>query len=46
MLHHMKLQAEPFQKIRSGTKTVEWRLNDDTRQSIGEGVQIEGVNLQ
>lgn len=37
MLHHMKLQAEPFQKIRSGTKTVEMRLNDEKRQSIREG---------
>ena len=46
MLHHMKLQAEPFQKIRSGMKTVELRLNDEKRQSIREGDQIEFLNLQ
>lgn len=46
MLHHMKLQAEPFQKIRRRMKTVELRLNDEKRQGVRVGDQIEFVNLQ
>lgn len=46
MLHHMKLQPEPFHKIKNGTKTIELRLNDAKRQKINVGDQIEFLNLQ
>ena len=29
MLHKMKLQESPFERIKSGTKTVEFRLYDE-----------------
>lgn len=45
MLHHMKLQPEPFRKMRNGTKTIELRLNDAKRQKIQVGDQIEFLNL-
>lgn len=28
MLHKMKLQEDPFERIKNGTKTVEFRLYD------------------
>ena len=28
MLHKMKLQESPFERIKNGTKTVEFRLYD------------------
>lgn len=37
MEHTMKLQAEPFAKIRAGQKTVEMRLYDEKRQQIRVG---------
>ncbi len=36
----MKLQSEPFNQIRSGTKTVEVRLFDEKRQKIAIGDTI------
>lgn len=45
MLHHMKLQPEPFQKIKSGNKQIELRLYDKKRQRIQVGDQIEFMNL-
>ena len=34
MIHTMKLDAVPFEKIKSGKKTVELRLFDEKRQKI------------
>ena len=41
MLHHMKLQSEPFHKIKNGRKTIELRLNDEKRQKVRVGDFIE-----
>ena len=32
MLHKMKLNDNPFERIKNGTKTVEFRLFDEKRQ--------------
>ena len=32
MLHKMKLNENPFERIKNGTKTVEFRLFDEKRQ--------------
>lgn len=45
MLHHMSLQPEPFRKVKSGEKTIELRLNDEKRQRVSVGDQIEFRNL-
>jgi ASC-1-like (ASCH) protein len=37
----MKLQPSPFEKIKSGSKTIEIRLNDEKRQLLRVGDQIE-----
>jgi ASC-1-like (ASCH) protein len=37
----MKLQSGPFEKIKAGTKTIEIRLNDEKRQLLNVGDQIE-----
>lgn len=37
----MKLQLSPFEKIRSGHKTIEIRLNDEKRQLLKVGDTIE-----
>jgi len=39
-MHNMKLHSDPFEKIRSGEKTIELRLFDEKRQQIKEGDQI------
>ena len=41
MLHHMKLQSSPFEKIKNGSKTIELRLNDEKRQQVQTGDFIE-----
>ncbi len=41
MLHQMKLKSEPFEKMKSGAKTVELRLNDEKRQLVKVGDFIE-----
>lgn len=41
----MKLQPEMFQKIQTGEKTFELRLNDAKRKQIRAGDQIEFLNL-
>jgi ASC-1-like (ASCH) protein len=41
MLHHMKLQPDSFWKIKNGSKTLELRLNDEKRQRIKVGDEIE-----
>ncbi len=46
MIHNMKLQDEPFIKIKNGLKTVEMRLNDEKRQKINIGDDIEFTNIK
>ncbi len=41
MLHNMKLNASPFEKIKNGTKTIELRFNDEKRQQVKKGDFIE-----
>ena len=41
MLHQMKLKSSPFEKIKSGRKTIELRLNDEKRQKVQIGDFIE-----
>ena len=36
MIHKMKLNENPFERIKNGTKTVECRLYDDKRIKIGD----------
>ena len=45
MLHKMKLQGDPFERIKNGTKTVEFRLYDEKRQTIQIGDEIEFSRL-
>lgn len=40
IVHYMKLQASPFEMIKSGQKTIELRLFDEKRQQIKAGDQI------
>lgn len=40
-LHQMNLQQDPFDKIVSGAKTIELRLNDDKRRKVNVGDVIE-----
>lgn len=40
MIHQMNLHRGPFQMIRSGRKTIELRLYDEKRQTIGVGDTI------
>ena len=40
MTHDMKLRREPFEKIKSGAKTVELRLYDEKRRAISVGDEI------
>ena len=41
MLHKMKLNESPFERIKNGTKTIEFRLYDEKRQQIKIRDQIE-----
>lgn len=45
MIHKMKLQESPFERIKNGTKTVEFRLYDEKRSKIKIGDQIEFSKL-
>ncbi len=40
-VHIMGLQSEPFEKIRSGKKTIELRLFDEKRKTIRLGDIVE-----
>jgi len=40
----MKLHTSPFEKIKSGEKTIELRLYDEKRQRIKEGDSITFTN--
>ena len=46
MKHEMKLHNQPFEKIKSGTKTIELRLNDEKRQLLKIKDIIEFTNRQ
>lgn len=41
MIHQMKLNESPFEKIKNGTKTIEFRLYDEKRKQIKIGDKIE-----
>ena len=45
MLHKMKLNESPFERIKNGKKTIEFRLFDEKRQQIKVGDQIEFSKL-
>lgn len=45
MLHKMKLKESPFERIKNGTKTVEFRLYDEKRRKIKIGDKIEFSKL-
>ena len=45
MLHKMKLQEDPFERIKNGTKTVEFRLYDEKRRTIQIGDEIDFSKL-
>lgn len=46
MLHQMKLQSGPFERMRSGEKTLELRLFDEKRQKVSLGDEIEFINME
>lgn len=43
MRHSMKLCKQPFERIKSGSKTIELRLNDEKRQLLGIGDEIDFI---
>lgn len=43
-VHNMKLHSLPFEKIKSGKKTIELRLYDEKRQKIQAGDSIVFIN--
>ena len=45
MKHKMKLNNGPFERIKNGTKTVEFRLYDEKRKQIKIGDKIEFSKL-
>lgn len=45
MKHYMRLKTDPFERIKSGRKTVELRLYDDKRRLLKVGDEIEFTNL-
>ncbi len=45
MTHSMNLRSAPFEKIKSGQKTIELRLNDEKRSKINTGDKIEFINI-
>ena len=45
MKFHMKLLKEPFEDIKNGTKTIEFRLYDEKRKQIKVGDVIEFLLL-
>lgn len=40
MLHNMKLQRSPFERILNGSKTIELRLYDEKRRQVRAGDEI------
>ena len=45
MIHEMKLKESPFERIKNGTKTIEFRLYDEKRRKIKIGDKIEFSKL-
>ena len=45
MIHKMRLKESPFERIKNGTKTIEFRLYDEKRSKIKIGDQIEFSKL-
>ncbi len=45
MIHQMKLKESPFERIKDGTKTIEFRLYDEKRRKIKIGDKIEFLKL-
>ena len=45
MLHKMKLNESPFERMKSGTKTIEFRLFNEKRKAIRVGDKIEFSKL-
>lgn len=45
MLHKMKLKESPFERIKNGTKTIEFRLYDEKRRKVKIGDEIEFSKL-
>ena len=45
MIHQMKLNDDPFERIKNGTKTIEFRLYDEKRRKVKIGDQIEFSKL-
>lgn len=41
MIHQMKLNDDPFERIKNGTKTIEFRLYDEKRRKVKIGDKIE-----
>ncbi len=41
MFYQMKLNPEPFEKIKNGTKVIEIRLHDEKRRPLKVGDEIE-----
>ena len=42
----MKLKPEPFESVKSGSKDIEMRLNDEKRQLIRVGDFVEFTNTE
>lgn len=42
---HKEIKWKPFERIKNGTKTVEYRLYDEKRQQIKIGDKIEFSKL-
>ena len=45
MIHKMKLNESPFERIKNGTKTIEFRLYDEKRRQVKIGDKIEFSKL-
>lgn len=45
MNHEMKLKESPFERIKNGTKTIEFRLYDEKRKKVNIGDTIEFSKL-
>ena len=46
MLHKMKLNESPFERIKNWTKMIEFRLYDEKRKQIKVGDKIEFSNYK
>ena len=45
MIHKMKINKSPFERIKDGTKTIEFRLYDKKRRTVKIGDEIEFSKL-